>query len=394
MAAKTKVLLVLGDPGFAASMAKYLGSRNFEPIIARDASNALDTLGEIKPDCAIVSQLMSPMDGVTLVRRLKESRVALPVALVAAVSSPQGISDVRRSCEADTVLPSTFQPEALVATIRRLTTPAELLAKPAPRPRAHAEIEAKLKNAPKIDAAPAPVEPAQEKIATSVAPTAPIEPAWLLCRAYADTVTGALRFVSGGIERTVYFAQGRPIVVTSNVPEERIGQILIRKGKITPRELDTALNQVKKKNKRLASVIVEMGIMTQREQDEEVADQYAERTLALFGWHESSVEFTPRAPPDELVPIRLAPERIVIEGLRRHYDVARLEAVFPNPLAPMHLAPEASQKLALLNLSPLEGAVLVLVDGQRSVAELASLAPSRLDALRALYAAACLGILN
>ena len=385
---------MLGDPGFAASMAKYLGSRGLEPILARNAESALETLAEVNPDVAVVSQLMSGMDGLTVVRRLKELKVNLPVALVAAVSSSQGLNDVRRSSEADVVLPATFQPEALLATLRRLTTPPELLVKTAPRASAHKEIEDKLRNAPRIDAPAAPVTPAPERIATSTAPMAAIEPAYLLSRAYSDNVTGALRFVSGGIERTVYLAQGRPIVVTSNVPEERIGQILLRKGKITAPELATALNQVAKKNKRLAQVIVEMGVMTQREQDEEVADQYAERTLALFGWREASVEFMPRAPPDELVPIRLASERLVMEGLRRHYDVPRLEACFPNPVAPLHVAPDASQKLSLLALSPLEGAVLVLIDGQRSVAELAALAPSRVDALRAMYAGVCLGILG
>lgn len=386
-------MLVLGDPGFAAAMAKYMGTRGFDPVIARNGQNALETLDDVQPEVAVVSQLMAGTDGIALVGKLKERRVKMPIALVAAVSSPQGISDVRNICEAEAVLPATFQPEALIATLRRLTTPQELQKKPARPASAPAEIEAQLRQAAPVSGPATPVEPAPEKIAISSQPVTAIEPAWLLARAYADSVTGALRLVSGGIERTLYFTRGRPIVVTSNVPEERIGQILIKKGKITPRELELALNKVRTKGKRLAQLIVEMGVMTQKEQDEEVAEQYAERTLALFSWREAAVEFTPRPPPDELVQIRLAPERLIIEGLRRHYDAARLEAVFPNPLAPARLAADVQSRLQLLNFSPLEAAVLVLVDGARSIAELAALAPSRLDALRALYSCVCLGIL-
>jgi len=389
-----KVLLVLGDAGLAAAMAKYVNANGFECVVGKGAQDALDTLGSVKPDVVVVSQLLAGIDGIKLVDRLKHARAVLPVAIVAAVNSPQGLNDVRSSCDANAVLPARFQPDALLATLKRLTSPPEEQAKSTRPSSAQREIEDKLKAAPRMSGPAQPVVPAQEKIAVSSVPSTPIEPAWLMARAHADQVTGALRLVSGGIERTLYLTQGRPVVVTSNAPEERIGQILIRKGKLTQKELDVALNHVQKKHKRLAEVLVEMGVMTQRDQDQEVADQYAERAIALCSWREASVEFTPRAPPDELVQIRLSTERLVLEGLRRHYDVKRLEGVFSNPLAPLRAAPDISQRLALINLAPLEGAALLMVDGVRSAAELAALAPSREDALRALYVCICFGLLG
>lgn len=424
MAAKPKVVLVLGDPGFAAAMGKYLTVRGFEPHLVKTAATAVDVVKETQPCAVVLTQLLSGIDGPALTRKIREANLTMPVILIAAVTSPSGVNDVSRVSSADAVLPANFQPEALLNMIRRASTGDPLEPpknrKPPPAPGkddtaamrvakaakdpgaagAHTgaqramEIEAQIGGAKPVGGAPQPVAPAPQAVAVAKTPAVPIDPAYLICRAFSDNVTGALRFVSGGAERIVHFNQGRPIVVTSNLPEERIGQILIRKGKIAPSELDKALKLVEKKGKRLAQIMVEMGVMTEREHDEELAEQYAERLLALFSWREASVEFTVTPPPHELVQIRLPPERIVMEGLRRHYDTARIEAALFDPTRVLRLAPDAGQRVSLLQLEPKEAAVLVLVDGRRTIAELCQLAPSRLDALRALYASFCLAILG
>ena len=422
MAAKPKVVLVLGDAGFAAAMAKYLTVRGFEPVLVKQAVHAIDTVKESNPAAVVASQLLSGIDGPALTRKLREANLTVPAVLIAAATSTAGVLDVSRVSSADAVLPANFQPEGLVALLRRAAagesldppkkrretlkpddTAAHRVAKASAAPGAAdafksaaraMELEDQIRSAKPGTGAPQPVAPSPASVATSTSPVVGIDPAYIISRAFADNVTGALRFVSGGAERILHFNQGRPIVATSNLPEERIGQILIRKGRITPRELDAALNQVKKKQKRLAQIMVEMGVMTMREHDEELAEQYAERILALFGWREASVEFTSTAPPHELVQIRLPPERLVAEGLRRHYDAARLQAALWDPNRVPRLAPDAPQRVPFLVLEPQEAAALVLVDGRRTIGEICGLAPAPLEALRALYGALCLSIIG
>lgn len=424
MASRPKALLVLGDPGFAASLAKFLGTRAFDIVLAKSSAHALEVIPNVKPDVMVVSQLLPQMDGSALCQKVKGER-DMPFIVIGAVSSSAGLADLRRTSGADVVLAATFQPEMLVNALRKLTTPpvpagstpskgfpAATGANPgALKPAAGAkppaattrpaegslanltlDIEEAMRSAPVSDESPKPVAPAPAAVAMSAAQSSPMDPAWIVSRALVDNVTGALRFVSGGVERTLYFAQGRPIVVTSNVPEERIGQILIRKGMLAPQELDQALKLAAKKGKRLAEIIVEMGVMTQRDHDEELASQYADRALALFAWREAAIEFQPHPAPDELVQIRLAPERIVVEGLRRYYDAQRLEIALHDPMRVFYPAPMAAERLPYLNLLPLETAALVLVDGRRTIAEVAAQAPARLEALRALYACFCLNL--
>lgn len=421
-AAKPKIVLVLGDPLFAAAMVKFLAARGFDPTIVKQPATTLDVLRDQKPAAVVISQLLSGVDGPAMTRKIRDANLTVPIVLIAAVSSQAAVGDVTRVASADSVLPANFQPDALLALLKRAAagesmdpprreiaraapgsddTAAKRVASQASAPgaadafvgaRRALELEHQIASAQPVKGPAQPVEPAPAAVAKStVAPTA-IDPAYLISRAFADNVTGALRFVSGGAERTIYFNAGRPIVATSNLPEERIGQILIRKSKITPRELEAALIQVERKKKRLAQIMVEMGVMTAREHDEELAEQYAERILALFAWREASVEFMPTPPPEELVKILLPSERLVSEGLRRHYDPTRLQAALWDPNRVLRLAPDAYTRVPFLVLEPLEAAALILIDGQRTVSDICAHAPGRTEALRALYATMCLGI--
>jgi CheY-like chemotaxis protein len=407
MSARPKTLLVLNDQTFATALAKFIATRGFEPMLVKTSASALESWKDLKPDVVVATQLLSGTDGPGLCRKIKEERPGLPFVLISAVNSTAGINDVKRTSGAEQVLPAMFQPEMLVVALRKVTTPIPMggiektpssgsrAAKPVTPTSAVEEQMRKAAEAPPPRVAPPPQPvppPSPPQIATSAVPAVPMDPAWILSRAFADGVTGALRFVTQGVERIVYFAQGRPIVVTSNVPEERIGQILIRKGRLTQAELDRGLSMVAKRGKRLAEIIVEMGVMTQREHDEELAEQYAERTLALFSWRHASIEFQPRPAPDELIAIRLPPERLVVEGLRRHYDAARLEAAIQDPNRVLLPMPDAGTRLPFLQLTPTEAAGLVLIDGTKSVAQVAMMSPARIDALRAIYACICLGL--
>lgn len=418
---RPKILLVLGDPGFAAAMAKYLVPRGFDTTLVKTPANTLDVIKEIKPAAVLLSQLLTGgLDGPALTRKIRDAGYTLPLVMIAAVTSTAAVNDVTRVSSADQVLPANFLPEGLVAILRRAAagealkepvltrkgperddTAAHRVAKHASAPGAAdalggakraIELELHLQDVPHTNATPKPVPPAPETVAKSNVPPVAIDPAYMISRAFSDNVTGGLRFVSGGAERTIYFHQGRPIVATSNIPEERIGQILIRKGRITPKELEQALHQVQKGKKRLAQIMVDMGVMTMREHDEELAEQYAERILALFAWREASVEFQPTPPPDELVQILLPPERLVAEGLRRHYEPARLQAALFDPNRVLRLAPDANKRVPYLVLEPLEAAALVLIDGRRTMGEIVAQAPGRVEAIRALYATMCLGI--
>lgn len=274
-------------------------------------------------------------------------------------------------------------------------TPVEpgIVVSPPPPAAATAAIEEALKWAVAPTGPSAPVAPAPESPAKIAVPETPFEPAWMLSRAFADNVSGALRLVSGGVERTLYLDQGRPIVATSNVPEERIGAILVAKGKLSDKGLHQLLDTSKKTGRRLAELVVQSGAITEAERFSIVAEQYAERILAVFSWRNAGIEFQPRPAPAEEIAVQLPTERLLMEGLRRHYDAARLEACLADPNRVLALLPGADARLPSLALTPLELDTFIFVDGKRTLAQVAEVAPVRLEALRILYGGVCLNLL-
>lgn len=386
-----RILLVLDDQTFAGLLGNALREKGFDPVTIQGSVAALEDCKASKPAVVVASQLLPGIDGVALAKQVKALH-HIPIVLVSAVSTTTGIRDVRRASGAEVVLPRNFKPEALVYALRGLLFPAST--KPSAETRK--VLEAFRTASPPTGAA-VPVAPAPAGPATPTTLLMPIDPAWLLGRAALDRVTGALRFVKDGVERTIHLSEGRPVVATSNVPEERLGALLIRKEKITPSELNEALNFAAKKNIRLLQVLVTMGVLTESEKIEEVAEQYAERTLALFAWKEASIAFTPQPAPAEEITVLLPAERLIAEGIRRHYDLPRLQAVLA---AERVLSPAAdlSTRAVSLSLTEAEFATLPLVDGVRTIgavcaaAQLTTAAPSSTDSLRALYACLCLDL--
>lgn len=445
------MLLVLDDAKLGSHVASYLGGNGFDATSFKTAVEVFESVQTARPDAVVASQLLPGMDGVALTQKIQKETTKVRILLLSAVSSPAGIQDVKKSSNADAVLGRGFKPDQLVKELQRILgllparetsktgaaaaaaspntpskgfaaarTPAviappptpsaspadggdgvdlsDLMADPvgvAPPPAsATADVENALKWAVNPQGPAAPVAPAPEQPLPVQAPVTPLEPAWMLSRAFADNVSGALRFQTGAVERTVFLDHGRPIVATSNVPEERIGAILVRKGKLTGKGLESLLDASRKTGRRLAELVVQSGAITEEERFAIVAEQYAERILAIFAWREAAVEFVPRPAPAEEIAIQLPTERLLFEGLRRHYDTARLEACLTDPNRVLSLLPGAEQRLPSLALTPLEHDTFIFVDGTRTLAQVAEVAPMRLEALRILYGGVCLNLLG
>lgn len=97
-----RVLVVDDRPDTTGSMALYLGLHGHEVRAAEGGPQALAGLADWRPDAVIVDQVMPGMDGVQVIRRLRQdpSLASVPVALVSGLS----LEDAERS-----VLPAARQ---------------------------------------------------------------------------------------------------------------------------------------------------------------------------------------------------------------------------------------------------------------------------------------------
>jgi hypothetical protein len=181
--------------------------------------------------------------------------------------------------------------------------------------------------------------------------------------------SGALSTSQRGTRRTIYFRHGEVRTASSNLPEDRLGQILYRYGIISREQLEQALGQTGPSS-RMGQVLVTMGALTTPELYRWVTRQVEEIFYALLLTRTGEFYFERDGREPRGANLALSTQALLLEGCRRMDELSyfrqkltslavtlrRLDGVTP----PEDLT---KRQVDLLNL----------VDGQRTLGELARL---------------------
>ena len=79
------VLVVDDEPTIVDLVAEVLADEGYRVRRAHDGAEALDLIDRDPPDALVTDVMMPRLDGVTLVGRLRERSLAIPVVLMSAV---------------------------------------------------------------------------------------------------------------------------------------------------------------------------------------------------------------------------------------------------------------------------------------------------------------------
>src|SRR5215510_6504139 len=160
--------------------------------------------------------------------------------------------------------------------------------------------------------------------------------------------TGVLSLVSGGARKALYLKDGRVVFASSNLPNDRLGEILIREGKITVEEYEASIRSLSG-GKRQGRVLVEMGALSPKDLWEGGQFHFEESLL----------------PEKERITVDLDIVDLIIAGIRRVESSGRIQGRYPAADVVLEPVPDASSSV----LEPYEDHVLALVDGERSTME-------------------------
>jgi len=203
--------------------------------------------------------------------------------------------------------------------------------------------------------------------------------------------TGILSLISGGARKALYVKDGRVVFASSNLPNDRLGEILIREGKITVEEYDTSIKAISK-GKRQGKVLVEMGALRPKDLWEGVQFQVKEIVYSVFQWDDGQFHFEESTLPEkERITVDLDIMDLVLAGIRRIDANGRIQGRYPEG----DLLLERAETKGEPALESCEEHVLRLVDGERSVLEIC--AESEIgdnETLKVLYALLSTGLLR
>ena len=198
-------------------------------------------------------------------------------------------------------------------------------------------------------------------------------------------------------EAIVHFSKGEIVFAVRRRSTRRLGQLLIRAGKLTQRELHAALEiQRADPTRRLAEILLDMGTIGEQELERQLRFQMEETIYELMGWEEGYFKFEERteiALQKLIATIRV--ESLLMEGARRSDEWTRLEAKVPGPESVPVLAPPEGRDAAPLELRTEEWEVLAEIDGERDIRQLAAdLARSAFDVAKTVFGLVNAGIVQ
>ncbi len=182
--------------------------------------------------------------------------------------------------------------------------------------------------------------------------------------------TGPLKVTRGRVLKTVYLSGGRLIFATSTDPEDRLGEMLLRKGLITYRALEDSVRAIRA-GKRQGTLLVENGAIRSKDLIEGVMEQVQEIIYGLFLWDEGTYEFVEGdLPSREVIVLRMSTADLVTEGVRRVSRWGRIRAGVGALEQQYALAEDAEGLMSAMALQPDELNLVALLDGVMTVEEI------------------------
>jgi hypothetical protein len=183
--------------------------------------------------------------------------------------------------------------------------------------------------------------------------------------------TGKLVLRRGELERTIHWTSGEIVFASSNSPEHSLGMFLLRNGKITQEQYDESKRRVTPQL-RHGKILVQMGAISPKDLWWGVKNQVLEIMYSLFGWKDGEFAFHNSA--DELaqerIVLHLNTSSVIMEGIRRLDESARIRELIPSLDVVFAKVPGAAPDFRSLELNDAEIAIYQDIDGVRSVREL------------------------
>lgn len=178
--------------------------------------------------------------------------------------------------------------------------------------------------------------------------------------------TGVLSLVNAGVHKSVYFKDGKVVFAASSLTQDRLGEVLLRGGKISADEYLRLSSHIRG-GQRLGKALVEGGVVSPKDLWWAIERQVREIVWSIFAWEDGYFHFEEDDRPNrEKITVDLDVDALIVEGIRRIDGSGPVQEHF---LATESVLGRTSRG-APLDLEPHENHVIDLVDGVRTIEEI------------------------
>ena len=141
--------------------------------------------------------------------------------------------------------------------------------------------------------------------------------------------TGTLHLERRSVQKRIAFREGNVFSSWSNDPRESLGQLLLRDRHISEEQLFRALLRQEEEGRLIGSILVADGVLSEPALQGTLRTKAEETIYNLFLWTDGRFEFKENElPPQVHIAIDMPVTAVVLEGIRRVDEWARIKRVF------------------------------------------------------------------
>jgi uncharacterized protein DUF4388 len=205
--------------------------------------------------------------------------------------------------------------------------------------------------------------------------------------------TGVLTLTQAGVGRSITIQEGRLVFASSSSPDDRMGPLLLRRGRITLRQFTNAAGVVAP-GKRLGAVLVDQGVLSAKDLIAAVVEHTQEIIYGAFAWTEGHYRLQEGVPSSEPITLRISTPDIIMEGIRRIDSWSRIDRAVGGPDARYERAPGYADAIRRMRAPAEKMALLHALDQPASVEALCGAGLPDFEVCRALWTFRVIGLVR
>ncbi len=180
--------------------------------------------------------------------------------------------------------------------------------------------------------------------------------------------TGMLVVATKGVQKQIYFRDGKIIATASSDQTEYLGHFLVSHGFLDEFTLAKAIEMQQSNRMLLGKILTTIGAIGEVELGQMLRLKAEESIYEIFTWTQADFQFVEEElPAFEMVPISLDVQTLVLRGAKRLDDWIRIRESIPSK----HCVAVAVGNLVAPEGDPGAEKILKLVDDDRTIEEIA-----------------------
>ena len=188
--------------------------------------------------------------------------------------------------------------------------------------------------------------------------------------------SGTLTLKDGTITKTLYFDSGRVVFAASTDPEDRLGQLYLKRGMITLSVLKNAVAVSVAEQKRMGTILVRHKAIRPQDLIWGVSEQVRLMVLSVFEWTRGSYQFDMGPlPTNEVITLKVPTSDLVMSGVKSIESWTRIEAAVGEIETRFHPSPRLDELARELNLSLDEWTLLSLCESGATLGQMCDESP-------------------